>query len=294
MILATDRLGCRFGARPALQDISLTLAAGELLAVVGPDGAGKTTLLRLLAGALQPTSGTISTTVARGRTGYLSQHFSLYPDLTVAENLAFFGRIYGLGEREIQSRGRQLLEWVGLWEFRNRLAIRLSGGMKQKLSLACALVHQTDLLLLDEPTTAVDPISRREFWSLIQDLARQGAAILLTTPYMEEADRCDRVAFLHEGRVLICADPRELRRQFPYRLAELRSARLDRRALTAAALSLPGAVSAHPFGEVVHVSLNQSVPESTSDLFIRAIEPSLEDLYIHLLTRETENRGAGQ
>ncbi len=288
MLLQTFNLTKKFGPRAVLHGISLHVKPGELLGVVGPDGAGKTTLLRILAGALGHTGGSIDLRVGRERVGYLSQHFSLYPDLTVLENLSFFGRIYGLHDQAVRRKGRYLLEWVGLWEFKDRLASQLSGGMKQKLSLASALVHEADLMLLDEPTTAVDPVSRREFWDLIQELIRKGTAVIVSTPYMDEAARCHRVAFLHQGQLLACDTPAALRQNMPYTVAEVRSPGLSRGALEEAALKLPGAQAAHPFGDCVHVTFAErlrSLP-TLPGLQVAAVEPSLEDAYIWMLTRE--------
>lgn len=289
-MLELINIGRAFGRRYVLNAITLKVGKGELLGIVGPDGAGKTTLLRILAGALLPTTGGVESEVRRDQTGYLSQHFSLYPDMTVSENLTFFARVYGLSNQGARRRGRYLLEWVGLWEFRDRLAGHLSGGMKQKLSLACALVHQADLLLLDEPTTAVDPISRREFWDLIFELVRQGTTVIVSTPYMDEADRCHRVAFLHQGQLLAVDGPQALRNRMKRTILEVTSEHFRREALERAALSLPGALSAHAFGDSVHVTLERpsysTSPLPTAEhLQTRQVEPSLEDVYIWMLAR---------
>lgn len=291
MALELVQLGKRFGRAYALTGISLTVRPGELLGIVGPDGAGKSTLLRILAGALEATDGTVESAFERKRVGYLSQHFSLYPDMTVMENLNFFGGIYGLHQQALRRRGRYLLEWVGLWEFRTRLAGQLSGGMKQKLSLVCALIHEADLLLLDEPTTAVDPVSRREFWDLILDLVRRGTTVIISTPYMDEAARCHRVAFLHRGQLLTCDTPDGLRSRLRRTVLEVRSPSLSRKALEQAALAIPGAVFAHAFGDSVHVTLSRTLSPGASlpsgpGLEVTRIQPSLEDLFIWMLSRE--------
>lgn len=291
MSLELIELGKSFGRKYVLTGISLKVKPGELLGIVGPDGAGKTTLLRILAGALVSTEGTIESTFERKRIGYLSQHFSLYPDMTVLENLDFFGGIYGLHPQALKRRGRYLLEWVGLWEFRTRLAGQLSGGMKQKLSLACSLVHEADLLLLDEPTTAVDPVSRREFWDLILDLVRRGTAVIISTPYMDEAARCHRVAFLHKGQLLACDTPDGLRGRLHRTVIEVRSPSLARNALEQAAMALPDAVFAHAVGDSVHVTLSRTLSPgaalpSAPGLEVTRTQPSLEDLFIWMLSRE--------
>ncbi|MGE5675195.1 MAG: ABC transporter ATP-binding protein [Mycobacterium leprae] len=300
MVLATTNLIKRFGRTTALSGITFRVEPGELVGLVGPDGAGKTTLLRLLAGVYRPTSGDITLEVSRKRVGYLSQHFSLYPDLTVQENIAFFASVYGLHRQAIRRRSQYLLEWVGLAPFQDRLAAQLSGGMKQKLSLACALLHPTDLLLLDEPTTAVDPVSRREFWALIQELVAQGTAVIVSTPYMEEAARCHQVGLLHQGRLLAYQSPESLLARYPYRILAVQAPSSSRSALESAAMRFPGAVGCHPFGSVVHVSLRQSLTEHQQQLAAymtglpgletEEVAPSLEDVFIWML--EAEGVGA--
>ncbi|MCG0238046.1 MAG: ABC transporter ATP-binding protein, partial [Firmicutes bacterium] len=179
----------------AVEGVDLAVFPGEVVVLVGPDGAGKTTLARLAAGVLAPTAGRVVPD-PRGRVGYLAARFSLYPDLTVWENLAFFGRLYGMATRDVEAEGTRLLEWVGLLPFRDRLAGALSGGMRQKLALACALLHRPPVLVLDEPTTGVDPVARAEFWQLLREEARAGRAVLVTTSYLDVAVGCDRVALL--------------------------------------------------------------------------------------------------
>lgn len=293
MILTLTDVSKRFGAHYALCGVSLQVQRGEILGIVGPDGAGKSTLLRIIAGALAPSAGRVDSKAGRSQVGYLSQHFSLYPDLTVWENVTFFARVYGLHDQAIRRRGRYLLEWVGLWDVRERLAAQLSGGMKQKLSLACALVHQADLMLLDEPTTAVDPLSRREFWDLIQDLIRNRTTVLVSTPYMEEADRCHRVAFLSEGSLLACDTPAALRGRLAHAVLEVRSHSLRRAELEQAALRIPGALSANAFGDAVHIMLPRRLSDQElaaalaglPELTVRPIPPSLEDVFIGMINR---------
>ncbi|HEY3363638.1 MAG TPA: ABC transporter ATP-binding protein [Symbiobacteriaceae bacterium] len=295
-MLQVTELTKSFGRLMALYEVSLQVARGELVGLVGPDGAGKTTLLRLLAGALEPTYGDIEVDVDRERIGYLSAHFSLYPDLTVWENVEFFAQIHGLHDQAARRRGKHLLEWVGLAEFRNRLAAQLSGGMKQKLSLACVLLHPTDLLLLDEPTTGVDPISRREFWEMINALVSEGTTVLLSTSYLEEAARCHRVAFLHQGKLLACDDPQRLIAQFPHTIMELRAPGVSRATLEEAARRFPSLVSAYAFGDVMRLSLSQALTDHQRQLAAyvtgvpgleaRPITPSLEDVFAWMLPAE--------
>src|SRR5581483_1004973 len=212
LAIETSGLTRRFGHSTAVDGLDLQVAAGELLALVGPDGAGKTTTLRLLCGILTPSAGTARVfgldvarqpDLVRQRVGYAAQSFSLYPDLTVAENLAFFARVYGVAPADERRRTRELLSFSNLEQARDRQAGLLSGGMKQKLALACALIQEPDLLLLDEPTTGVDPVSRRELWRILAALHARGKTIVLSTPYMDEAERCARVALLDAGRLVV-------------------------------------------------------------------------------------------
>ena len=212
----------RYGSTDALSGLTLDVRRGEMFGLIGPDGAGKTTTIRLMCGLLHADGGQVRVLgqdptrdhrrIAE-RVGYLSQRFSLYGDLTIDENIAFFAEIHGVGD--YQARRNRLLDITQLTPFRGRLAERLSGGMKQKLALACTLVHEPGLILLDEPTTGVDPVSRREFWKLLSELLAGGITIVMSTPYMDEAERCTRIALLSEGRVLDSGDPSQLRAQMP-------------------------------------------------------------------------------
>jgi ABC-2 type transport system ATP-binding protein len=217
-----------FTGAKALGDVSFRVASGELCAVVGPDGAGKTTLVRILCGLLRPHEGRVTVLshplpleagAVRRSVGYLSQGFSLYGDLSTDENLAFMARLHGV--RDFAKRREELLEFTRLAPFRSRPAALLSGGMKKKLALAATLVHRPSLILLDEPTTGVDPVSRRDFWVLLSTLRDQGVSILLTTPYLDEAERCDRVLMLDRGSVLDCNTPAELTGPLKNRVFEL-------------------------------------------------------------------------
>jgi ABC-2 type transport system ATP-binding protein len=223
----------RYGRIEAVRGISLEAAAGEIFGLIGPDGAGKTTTFQILAGVMEATSGTAEVfgrhaREMRSHTGYLTQAFSLYPDLTVAENIRYIGDLRKVPREEIDRRGFQYLQMFNMDRFTDRLAGRLSGGMKQKLALACALVPQPNVLLLDEPTTGVDPVSRREFWDTLAHLAADGLTILVATPYLDEAERCHRVALIHQGRIRQIGEPAELRASIQAKRLELHTSNLGR------------------------------------------------------------------
>jgi len=214
-----QHLSKRFGKVEAVRDLTFTVAQGEIFGLVGPDGAGKTTAMRILAGILPHDAGTAEVAgvdlrrdpeAVKARIGYLSQVFSMYGDLTVAENMAFFADIYCIPYREAAERSSDLLAMTGLAPYADRLADNLSGGMQQKLALTCTLIHRPEVLLLDEPTTGVDPVSRRDFWRLLYGLPSQGVTLLVTTPYMDEAARCARLGVMHEGTLLACDTPEAL------------------------------------------------------------------------------------
>ncbi len=251
------RLEKRFGDTRAVNDVTFDVAPGELFGLVGPDGAGKTTIYRMLTTLMIPDGGSASVLGfdvvrdlwdIRSRVGYMPGTFSLYPDLTVAENLAFFASVFGT----TVERGYELIAPVyrQIEPFRDRRADALSGGMKQKLALSCALVHRPELLLLDEPTTGVDAVSRREFWDQLHALKASGLTIMVSTPYMDEALRCDRVALVQGGRILEIDPPGEIGRRFPLPLVAVRAAR--RYQLIQALREFPHAHSVYPFGEDVH------------------------------------------
>lgn len=208
----------------AVDHLSFSVKKGEIFGLVGPDGAGKTTTMRMLAGVLVPDSGGAIVSgfdivkapeSAKHRVSYMPQRFGLYEELTVDENIRFYAQIFGVKAAEKDIRSTQLLDAAGMSEFRNRVAGKLSGGMKQKLGLVCALIHTPDLILLDEPTNGVDPVSRRDFWRILYSLLDQGVTILTTTSYLDEAERCHRIALLHEGRMLFCDTPARLKENMP-------------------------------------------------------------------------------
>jgi ABC-2 type transport system ATP-binding protein len=253
-------LGRSFGTNRAVDGVHLTIPTGMIFGLLGPDGAGKSTLIRMLATVLAPETGDAAifgNSVRRSpdrvipRIGYMSQHFSMYPDLSIAENLDFFATLRGVGRAERRRRAGELMSAMGLVEFAGRRARYLSGGMKQKLMLAATLMHQPDLLLLDEPTTGVDPVSRREFWRILAGLHREGKTVLVATPYMDEAERCSYLAFLSGGRITRAGAPAEIKTVVPGTLFELTTA--EPRVVLAAVAGMPGVRSAHLYGEVVRV-----------------------------------------
>lgn len=299
----------KFGDNWVVRNISLQVNAGEIYGLVGPDGAGKTTTMRLICGALHLESGSIKvggfdierqTDQARSLIGYLAQRFSLYEELTVLENIRFFAEVRGLSADEWLPRCLDILEFVGLLEFKNRYAGKLSGGMKQKLGLAAALVHKPKILLLDEPTTGVDPVTRQDFWQLIIKLAAQeGVAMLVSTPYMDEASRCHRVGFMREGKILLEDTPTNLQTSLKGRIIELKGSQLS--LLRQIVQSNPIVQDAQMFGDRIHLLINTDgspavietlaqyiVERGGSITSLRVIEPQLEDVFISLIETNDE------
>jgi ABC-2 type transport system ATP-binding protein len=287
----------RFASGTGVHDISFSVRRGELFGVVGPDGAGKTTLLRMLAGVLPPTEGDaeiLGISVAREpervkpHTAYMSQRFGLYGDLTVRENLHFYADLFRVPKAERAARMERLYRFSNLGEFEDRLAAQLSGGMKQKLSLSCALIHQPDVLLLDEPTFGVDPISRRDLWLILHQMVAAGMTAIVTTSYMDEAERCDRVGLLHEGRLVELDAPARIQARLEGRLLTAGSA--SPRALRAALRRLPSVTRATLFGNVVHVVVEAGTTASSLEAALQdagvtgarvtPARPSLEDAFI--------------
>ncbi len=258
--IEADGLRRVFGDVVAVDGVDLSVPGGAVLGLLGPDGAGKSTLIRMLATVLRPDGGDARiqgfsvTRQARdvtSRIGYMSQKFALYPDLSVAENIEFFARLRGVPKAERRERSLELLSGMGLAGFLDRTAGRLSGGMKQKLFLATTLMHRPRVLLLDEPTTGVDPVSRREFWRILADLNRAGTTVLVATPYMDEAERCTDVVFLDGGRVRHRGSPAAIKALVPGRLYELRTP--APRAALAVVGDLPGVLTAHLYGDIVRL-----------------------------------------
>ncbi|HNW40322.1 MAG TPA: ABC transporter ATP-binding protein [Opitutaceae bacterium] len=299
--IRTHQLRRTFGERVAVAGLDLDVQPGEIFGLVGPDGAGKTTTMRMLTGILPPSGGSAEVAgcdVARDseklkdQIGYMSQRFGLYPDLSVAENIAFYADIYGVPRRELAARTERLLGFSNLTPFKHRLAGNLSGGMKQKLGLACALIHTPRVLFLDEPTNGVDPVSRRDFWRILYQLVRDGVTLFVSTAYLDEAERCNRLALLHEGRLLGLGTPDEVKRLMPGALLEIRTS-APRRTATLLRQHLHGA-SVGLFGDRVHVATRdpasaeaetrRHVAAAGFELFsIKPIEPSLEDVFISVI-----------
>jgi len=306
-----------FGDNHAVDDVSLNIAAGEIYGLVGSDGAGKTTTLRLLVGALQADAGEIEVggydvrkqvENARSQIGYLSQRFSLYEDLTVLENIRFFAEVRGLSSKEWLPRSLEILEFVGLADFKERLAGQLSGGMKQKLGLASALVTRPRILLLDEPTTGVDPVTRQDFWQLVIKLvstslsgategsaieAQDGVSVLITTPYMDEAARCHRVGFMRGGQIIAEGTPSQLRATLNGRVLELRGDPIT--LLRKVAHQDEDVEDVQAFGDRLHVRVGEGKAETVLSRLkstirseggnvteLRSVPPVLEDVFIAL------------
>lgn len=287
----------RFRDVVAVDALSFEVAPGELFGLVGPDGAGKTTTLRMLAAILPPSAG--DATVAghsvvtepdrvRPHIAYMAQRFGLYEDLTVRENLDFYADLYRVPKAERPRRRERLYTFSGLGEFEGRLAGNLSGGMKQKLSLSCALVHRPGILLLDEPTFGVDPISRRDLWMILHEMVEEGVTTVVSTAYLDEAERCDRVVFLHEGRMLALDRPAALQAALPRRVLDVRT--VDARRARDLLRGHPGVERASLFGESVHAVVDPGTEpdeirgmleaRGLAEVEVRTVMASLEDVFI--------------
>ena len=301
-----DNVVKRYGAVEALRGVTFDVNAGEMFGLIGPDGAGKTTAIRAICGLLHIESGSIRVLGAdpvkqhrqvTASVGYLSQRFSLYGDLSIDENIAFFAEIHGV--RDYDGRRDRLLEMTQLTPFRDRLGDQLSGGMKQKLALACTLVHEPKVIVLDEPTTGVDPVSRREFWKLLSQFLAQGITILMSTPYLDEAERCTRIALLHEGKVLALDQPNRLRTGLAGTLFEVMVSN-PREALDRI-VTQKEIASAQVFGDRLHVWIERDDRDEAARVLAsatqqaglastsaRPIVPSLEDVFIARLATANE------
>lgn len=295
--ILTKGLTKAFGDNRAVDSLTLSVAEGEIFGLVGPDGAGKTTTLRMLGGILDPTEG--EATVAgldvrkkaeavKERIGYMSQRFGLYPDLSVLENILFYAELYGVPRRGREEQVERLLAFSDLTPFKRRRAGNLSGGMKQKLGLCCALIHTPRVLLLDEPTNGVDPVSRRDFWRILYQLLKEKVTILVSTAYLDEAERCSRVGLLHRGKLLACDTPAGLKRLLRGTLLEVRGGEVRKSAeILQRAVGGPVAV----FGDRVHVVVEDAQEgrarveaalraAGAGTVEVRAAEPSLEDVFL--------------
>lgn len=285
-----------FAKTKAVDNISFCVEKGELFGLIGPDGAGKTTLFRLLTTLLNPDSGNAKVDgcdivedyiAIRSRVGYMPGRFSLYPDLTVEENLQFFAALFGADVEESYELIAPVYKHIE--PFRARRAGKLSGGMKQKLALSCALIHRPSVLFLDEPTTGVDAVSRSEFWDMLACLKEKGLTILVSTPYMDEALRCDRIALCNEGKVLCIDTPKEIIRRFERRLYGISAKSMFR--LLEKARKATGVEDCYPFGEMHHLVVNDKFDVESfkielgdiEGLQIVSVEPTIEDMFIKLM-----------
>jgi ABC-2 type transport system ATP-binding protein len=287
----------RFGEITALDGLNIDVARGEIFCLVGPDGAGKTTTLRLMCGLLDATEGeawVAGHNVARepdavkDRIGYMAQRFGLYTDLSVEENMNFYADLFGVVGADRDTLTAQLLRMTRMEPFRARQAGKLSGGMKQKLALMCTLLHHPEVLFLDEPTNGVDPVSRRDFWAILYQLVKDGLTVFVTTAYLDEAERANRVGLIHRGRLIRCDSPTALRTSLEETCCEVRVR--DRRAAREVLDRTTGVVSAEPAGETLHVFLAPSLAiedlaAALPDAAVRRIEPSLEDVFIALIRK---------
>ena len=293
----------KFKEQIALNQINLTIQPGELFGLVGPDGAGKTTLLRTLAGLISITSGEVEVNgvdikkdpeAIKSRVGYMAQEFSLYGKLTVLENLTFFGDLYDVTSGNQSERIPGLLEFAQLTHFQDRRADHLSGGMKKKLALASTLLHQPPILLLDEPTTGVDPVSRREFWNILSELHLQGTTIVVSTPYMDEADRCTRVGLMFKGQIVVCDTPAAIRNSISADVLKIRTP--DWQRARGILDGLPGIQEVQSYGEAIHVLVDSAQKQKRSIQQkltlnqiqvdeIREITPRMEEAFISLIKK---------
>ena len=299
----------KFGAITAVNDISLTIEQGEMFALVGPDGSGKTTVIRMLCGITVPTAGDLSVlgcdvrtkiTEVRRQIGYLSQKFSLYGDLTIDENIEFFAEIHGI--RNYEARRTELLDFMRLTKFRDRLADKLSGGMKQKLALACTLIHAPQVIFLDEPTTGVDPVSRRDFWKILASLLKSGITIVMTTPYLDEAERCTRVALMNEGRIMLCDTPANIKLVMKGNVVEIVCS--DIRRSFSLLKSDPRVREVQAFGDRLNILLADAAEDmphveavlGAAGVVIdgwRIVTPSLENVFISLMSDHSSHPEVG-
>ncbi|MBN1657345.1 MAG: ABC transporter ATP-binding protein [Anaerolineae bacterium] len=331
--MEAENLTRRFKKIVAVDGLDLKVRAGEIFGLVGPDGAGKTTTMRMLCAIMDPTAG--SARVAgfdtrahpeqiKARIGYMAQRFNLYGDLTVDENLNFFADVFQVRGRERRERKERLLHFARLTRFRKRRAAHLSGGMQKKLALACTLIHEPQVIFLDEPTTGVDPVSRREFWDILAELHLHGITIFVTTPYMDEAERCSRVGLMYQGRIVVCDAPEKVKRLVEGDLIELRPVdaaaaggdligagagregapgRSLRRAQQLLALA-DGVIEVQTYGDLLHIFVDDAgirqaalvaalAAEGLEAADVRLTRPRMEEAFISLVRREMAAREAG-
>jgi ABC-2 type transport system ATP-binding protein len=319
LVIETENLTRQFRDLVAVDNLNLEIKRGEIFGLVGPDGAGKTTTIRMLAAIMDPTQGratvagydTVKEAEAiKHHIGYMAQQFNLYGDLSVQENLDFFADVFGVRGRERKERIDRLLRFARLTEFTRRRAAHLSGGMKKKLALACSLIHQPEILYLDEPTTGVDPVSRREFWDILSELHIQGVTILVSTPYMDEAERCSRVGLMYQGQLIVCDTPNRVKGLIEGELIELRPVAEDRgvgliRRAEAVVSALPGVLEVQTYGDLLHIFVDDAVqrtPEVKAALAAQSIRAEnlrqtharMEEAFISLIRRQRKQQGDDQ
>ena len=299
--ISTDKLTKQFANLTAVDNLQLQVRKGEIYGLVGPDGAGKTTTMRLLCGLLNITDGDAQVSgtsvksdpeAVKRKIGYMSQRFSIYGDLTVSENLNFFADLYQVPKETRKQKTDQLLEFSRLTPFINRLAEQLSGGMKQKLALCCTLIHEPEILFLDEPTTGVDPVSRREFWKILYSLNENGMTILVSTPYMDEAELCNTIGFIHQGKLITSDTPQKIKQLLTGDILELKAVPL--REISKQLKSVPGVKDILVFGDKLHLmvtdielaktAVSEIITQKQYQLIsLNKIAPTLEDIFVSLV-----------
>ena len=304
LVIQTENLTRKFRDLVAVDHLNLEIKRGEIFGLVGPDGAGKTTTIRLLVAIMDPTEG--RATVAgfdtvkqaeeiKKRIGYMAQRFNLYGDLTVLENLNFFADVFNVRGDEREERIERLLAFARLTEFGNRRATHLSGGMQKKLALACTLIHKPEIIFLDEPTTGVDPVSRREFWDILTELHLEGVTLFVSTPYMDEAERCARVGLMFEGEIIVCDTPESIKELVTGELLELRASNLRRAEEVVAALE--GVLEIQTYGDLLHVFVDSVAQRQDSlrgalatagieVIGLRQTRPRMEEAFISLVHKQ--------
>ena len=309
-VIETKNLTRSFKSLTAVDGLNLSVRRGEIVGLVGPDGSGKTTTIRMLCAIMDPTGGSARVsgfdTVSepeqlKRRIGYMAQRFNLYGDLSVVENLDFFADVFQVRGRERRERKERLLRFAQLTEFRTRRAAHLSGGMQKKLALACTLIHQPEIILLDEPTTGVDPVSRREFWDILTELHLQGVTIFISTPYMDEAERCSRVALMYQGRIVVCDEPESIKGLVAGDLAELRPSNL--RLAEEIVAGVAGVLEVQTYGDLLHVFVDDLAARQASlvdalkaadirVINLRQTRPRMEEAFISLVRRQMQAEDA--